>query len=881
MLQSNIIRTKLLVPRSGSETLARQRLYNALDEGSQKRLTLVCAPAGFGKTTLVTSWFRAQSIPSAWISLDERDKNLHGFLSYLWEACIPFIPETAEVMIAGLSAQKDVSAEDNCIRLINAVAQSESPLTLVLDDYHMIEEPDIHNFVRLLVQDAPPDLNLIITTRSDPPLQLAKLRAKSDLLELRSSDLVFNSDEFKSFITSNSSLSFSEEQIQTLHAKTDGWITAARLALLSISSQDQISDFIDSFGGTDRHIMDYLIEEVLDHLDDETRSFLYRTSILGRLNARLCDHLLGWQSSSSILDKLEKQNLFIVSLDNQRNWYRYHPLIAQILQHRLNAQHGQDLPGLHHRASEWFSNEENISEAIYHATQADDVSLVAELIRENGGRMLQKARLVELSEWFSLLDDADIRKDSLLCLNLAWTLLLMGDLAGARDYTQQAVENPPGDFGLENIPASISAIEAYLALFSGNPGESIAAAQQAMTLYDDEDHSSISVVAFVLGNALALAGLPREAIAAHSQAIRSARTIRNVHIELPAKNATASLLCSMGQLNAGQEIYEDNLSRYSNSASMPVPLATSHFGLAETLLYRLEYAEASSLVKKGLEIADRWGNAEAAIHAYLVELHVNLVHGKHGKARRSLDKVEELLVQRNHQYQAMSNVHAAHIQFLLVGENVPAARSYLDQNQVGLKGEPQPHRIPEYLGEIQVLLAEGEAALALKYAQRLVEPCQKAEKFIFLIYLDLLQAAALSMQGQSEPALACLKTALDRSLEQRILRPFLTVHAYIKDLIARLSKGADEQLNSFLSRIELESSASGIMDTDGGLVEKLSKRELEVLQLLARGLTNDELANQLFVSIATVKTHLLHIYAKLDVKNRTSAIDRARQLGLV
>lgn len=880
MHQQGIIRTKLLVPRSGEQALARERLFQAMETGRQRRLVLVCAPAGFGKTTLVTSWINAGKHPCAWISLDERDRNLHGFLSYLWEACLPYIPDTAQVMIAALSGQKEISIEDNSIRLINALSELEAPLTLVLDDYHTIENSEIHNFVRLLIQDAPPELNLILTTRSDPPLQLAKLRAKSDLLEIRSNDLVFNASEFKDFMHENSSLVFSEEQLQQLHTKTEGWITAARLALLSISDEREIPTFIKEFGGTDRHIMDYLMEEVLNHLQDDTKNFLYKTSILARLNAELCDHLMDWKSSLGILEQLENQNLFIVPLDNQRRWFRYHPLIAQILQHRLQVQHGDVISGLHRRASEWFREQENISEAIYHANEAGDSALIAELIRKNSGRMLQEARLVELSQWYEHLYDLDIRSDSSLCINLAWTLLLMGDLGGARDYLQQITENPKVEPDPDNIPASVAAIEAYLALFSGDPVKAISAAQEALDLYEDDDHDSISVVAFILGSALSLAGRSQAAMAAHDRAIRSAELAGSIHIELPARNARIVLEGLRGRFRAARASYEVILERYAGTALPPPPLALTHIGLADLLLDHLELKEAARHAELGMEIAKRWGNSEGMIHAQLVMLVVHMVLGKLDLAKASARRVDELLAQRGHQYHRMANVHGIFIHLFLAEEDQEAARAYLEAHDLGLKGEPALQRMMEYFAEITLLLKEGNHIKALQNAKKLMGPCEADGRLIFTHILNLLSAAAAAEAGDEEAALKHMQQALPLAVEEKIYRPFLVVYHHLTRLIPLLPE-QDDETTAFLARMELESSKTGLLETEDGLVERLSSRELEVLRLLARGLSNEELAKQLFVSLATIKTHLQHIYAKLDVKNRTAAVEQARKLGLV
>ena len=881
MLPANIIRTKLLIPQISDETLARKRLLDALDIGSSKRLTLICAPPGFGKTTLVSNWVLTNKHPTAWISLDTRDNTLHGFLSYIWEALAVFIPDQAAIMISGLSSEKKISSESHLVNLINAISEYIKPLTLVLDDYHTIDNQDIHAFIRLLIQDAPSNLNFMITSRSDPPMPLGRLRGKSELLELRSRDLAFTREEFEQFMRDSSIIHFNEEQLDKLYLKTEGWITGARLALLSISSNTDMPSFLENFGGTDRNIMDYLMEEVLDHLNDEIQTFVLKTSMLERLNHDLCDYVLNWTSSDRILEFLEKQNLFLTPLDNHRTWFRYHPLFSQILKHRQLSRNADEMATLHTRASQWFSEQGDISEAIYHAAEAKNESIIADLIKENGARMLQSARLVELSDWFTLLSEDRIKSDPELCIDMSWTQLLMGELTQARLYAQYASENSLPINDPENIPANLAAIEAYLALFSGQPTACISAAKRALDLFEQDEHSGISVVAFVLGNALSLVGQSQPALVAFEKAIYSAEEIQNIHIELPAKNAAASLTRLMGQLQNAQDRYEQILEHYSKTPTPPLPIATSYIGLGEIYLDHFDLPQALKYVSMGLEIADRWGNSEAKIHGYLAMTQVHIAKQKWEQADLSLKTVDDLLKQRNNQYHRLAQVHAVHVQLRLARSDVKAARAYLNQQNIGLSPQVLPHLLVDYLTELRVLLAEMDLDQALENTHQVRGMSEQSAKTMYVIELHLLQACVLSQLGKVEESKSSFKYALALASKEWVLRPFIEVGTLLNELISNMGKTSDSHQSKFLSRLSLEISSTKILETDSGLVEKLSPREMEVLRHLVGGLSNDELAKTLFVSLSTVKTHLLHIYAKLDVKNRTAAIDRARKLGLV
>ena len=881
MLASNIILTKLLVPQSSDKTYTRKRLFDLLDSGLEKRLILVCAPAGYGKTTLVASWINAHKHPVGWISLDDRDNTFHRFLSYLWEATTTFIPEQAKVMVAGLSADKQISSENNLASLINAVSEYGEPFPLVLDDYHAVQNQEIHNFVKQLIQDAPPNLNLMITTRSDPPMQLGRFRGKSELLELRSRDLAFTKEEFRQFITGNSHLELNPNQLDLLYIQTEGWITGASLALLSMSTNTDMASFLEHFGGTDRNIMDYLIEEVLDNLDDETHAFLLKTSILDRLNRALCDYLLEGETSGKILEILEKQNLFITPLDTHRTWYRFHPLFAQILKHRLESRNADEIASLHIRASEWFRDQGDISEAIYHAAAIGSEPIIMDLIKENGGRMLQTARLVDLSNWFSLLSEESIKADPVLCVNLSWTLLLLGELDRARQYKQYAYECTIREPDLENIPANLAAIEAYLALFSGQPGESIAAAQKALELFANDEHSGISVVAFALGNALTMAGRSAEALSAYEQAVYSAQQANNIHIEFPAQHGAASQKRIMGQLKAAEREYQDILNRYSKTSLSPLPLATSYVGLGEVFMDRLEISPAMKSIQQGLEIAERWGNSDAKIHGYLSMANLHLAQKKIRLASPYLEQVDILLKLRDNRYHKLAQVHATRVQYLLAHSNVQQARQYLDQQELSLHAQVQPHRIVEYLTEVKVLLAEGEIHQARINLDTVASVYESTANLRYLLELRILKSVILSRLSQEDAAHQAFSQALDLAAREMILRPFVEVGQHLSDLISLAEKSASPKHQHFLSRVRLEIHTSNILRTEEGLIEKLSSREQEVLALLAEGLTNAELSTQLFVSLSTIKTHLLHIFAKLNVKNRTSAIEKARQLGLL
>lgn len=881
MPDSNLILTKLLVPQSSAKTFSRKRLFDLLERGLEKRLILVCAPAGYGKTTLVASWIGAHEHPVGWISLDARDNTLHGFLSYLWEATMSFNPEQAKIMVAGLSSEKRISSENNLTSLVNAVSEYGEQVTLVLDDYHTIENQEIHGFIKQMIQDAPPNLNLVITTRSDPPIQLGRFRGKSELLELRSRDLAFTEDEFRQFISANTHLELTNQQLDLLYTQTEGWITGASLALLSMPSNTDMAAFLEHFGGTDRNIMDYLIEEVLDQLDDEIHSFLLKTSILDRLSRELCDYLLQVSSSGRILEVLEKQNLFITPLDTHRTWYRFHPLFAQILKHRLASRGVDDIAPLHTRASEWFRDQGELSEAIYHAAASADESMIMDLIKANSGRMLQTARLVELSDWFSLLREETIKTDPVLCMNMSWTLLLMGELTRAREYAELASECATTGLDHENVRANLATIKAYLALFSGQIGESITAAQSALELFKNDEHNGISVAAFTLGNALTIAGRSSEALSAYEQAVYSAQQSNNIHIELPAQHAAASQKRLMGQLQAAEREYHDIFSRYSGTSLSPLPLATSYVGLGEVFTDRLEISPALKSIQQGLEIAERWGNSDAKIHGYLSMAILHLAQKKISLASPYLEQVDALLKLRDNRYHKIAHVHATRVQYLLAHSNIQKARQYLDQHELALDSQVQHHRILEYLTEVKVLLAEGEIHEALINLDRVFAGYESTANLRYLLDIILIRAVALSKLSQEDKAQQAFSQALDLAVQEMILRPFVELGQHLSDLISITDKSAPPKHQQFLARVRVEINTSSILRTEDGLIEKLSSREQEVLVLLAEGLTNAELSKQLFVSLSTIKTHLLHIFTKLNVKNRTSAIERARQLGLL
>jgi LuxR family maltose regulon positive regulatory protein len=908
----------------------RPHLIQQLEEGLQlgRRMTLVSAPAGFGKTTLLSDWLRQVDRPVAWLSLDDGDNDPARFLTYLIAALQQIDPAMGLSAQATLQAAFPLPLEPLLTTLVNDIVATSERFILVLDDYHVIETSAIHKAVSFLLDHMPPldrGAHLVFATRADPPLPLARLRGRGQLTELHAAELRFTSSEAGAYFNGAMALDLSVEHVAALEQRTEGWIVGMQLAALalqgtiSLQGHENVAGFIRAFSGSQRYVLDYLTEEVLVRQPQEIQEFLLQTSILDRLTGPLCDavrfggakapstsagtavRLGGTQTPSSaqstavrtgeadtgavasqaVLEALEASNLFLVPLDEERRWYRYHRLFADLLRQRMRQERPELVPQLHRRASEWYQANEWYSDAVHHSLAAGDEERAAELIGQKGWAMLVRGEMRELLGWLNSLPQDLVSSRPQLGMIRAWALALTGQW--------NEVEQSLAQIGDGHVPGEMAALQAYVASVQGDVPRTIALCKQASEALPERKWFSRSFVALSLGIAYFAGGQPRAASKALSEAIELCRTsglaymMQGTMIELGLVQQTA------GSLHEAAQTCRRALELGTGQDVRPVP----NVGRAYVCLAKVHYEwndldRALQYVTKGIELTELGGFTSAQLFGYAWLAEVCLARGDMEAASQALEKADRLI--QRHRYAGLSGTLTnLRVRSWLRSGDLTAASSWLQEHPPGAEDVPDYPQQIEQLTAARVLLGLNQPARALESLHLLQDLAEEAGRMWSLIGILLLQAQALQMQDDWDQALPKLERALFLAEPEGYVRTFIDEGEPMARLLRRalaegfggtethgiVSEYASRLLAAFGNPPQVAS------PKEQALVEPLSEREMEVLRLVAGGLSNREIADALVVAVSTVKSHINHIYGKLDVKNRVEAIARARTLELL
>ena len=891
-----LLKTKFYIPPPRPNLVSRPRLIQRLDEGLRlgRRITLVSAPAGFGKTTLLSEWIASSERSVAWVSLDEGDNDPVRFLTYLVGALqgvdeaigqsVEDILQSPQLASAATAPTDQVAwIEVPMAALISDVTAATAALVLVLDDYHLISAAPVHRTLRFLIDHQPPSMHIVISTREDPPLSLPRLRVRGQMTEVRERDLRFTEEEATAFLNRTMELHLSSEVVAALEARTEGWIAGLQLAALSLREREDASAFVAAFTGDDRHVVDYLIEEVLDRQPEAVQTFLLHTSILNRLSAPLCDALicdLGLPASSQeFLERLDATNLFLVPLDNRREWYRYHHLFADLLTSCLRqATSPERFQELHRRAGQWHQEHGSLEEAIKHTLAAQDFERAALTIGENLLTMLYRNEPPTLLTWIHKLPES-VRSRPWINIYHAWTLALIGqaDQAEAliQDTEQYAQPDGPGSADLLGI---IAAARAYLASLRGDSDHAIELAHVAEEYLPEDNLQAHSAVALTLAEA----HFARDDMDGASQALSHMMAIGK-HLDLPLLTVLgmcdlASVKKVQGRLHEADDLYGQvhqlMLAQGGMRSRVSCPF---EIGLGDLLRERNDLEAAHEHVVTGIELGQRFGLPSDLVLGYITLMRVLQARGDAGGALDALREAEQTVGAYDIHRSAVIQLNAWRIMQRLAVADLEAASRLANEC-----GDSEPERI----AVARVRVAQGRLDEALRLLDRQRIAAKDGGRAGRLVEILTLQAAALLAQGRRDQALTALEQALTLARPEGYVRLFLD--APIGELLRQLAaKGtAVDTVGQILAALRKE---RGTQDQGPGLgtspspplVEPLSERELEVLRLLAVGLSNKEIAETLVIAASTVKQHLKNIYGKLDVHNRTQAANLARDLDLL
>ena len=898
-----LLGTKLHLPAARRELVPRPRLTDALSLGSARpRLVLVSAPAGFGKTTLLSQWLSHDDELAgrvAWLSLDGGDNDPGRFLAHLVASLCAVDPDAVANTTALVESGGDVASEAVLVSLVNDLDEVDGPTVLALDDYHVIDQPEVHDAVEFLLEHLPPRATLAMATRADPPLPLARLRARAELVELRTSDLCFTTAEADAFLNGVMGLGISSDQVEALDARTEGWAAGLQLAGLSMRGRDRTAGFVEAFTGSHRFVLDYLVEEVVGRLPEDLHEFLLATSVLDQLTGPLCDALSGRADGAQALERLDRDNLFVVPLDDQRQWYRYHHLFADALRSRLAAEDPERARRLHLTASSWYAGRGLHEEAIGHALAGGDAEEAAELIEAALPEAQRLRRSRTIVDWMRSLPNEVVQRHPVLGVASAWMSLLAGDLDGVEarlldaEHALAAMPDQPAaptaDDALRSVPAWIAIYRASVAQARGDAAATAEQARRALDLAGPEDHFARGGAAGFLGLAAWASGDLDVAVDTFTQAVRSLGAAGNLADELGSTVVLADIWQARGHPAKAGRLYDEALRTAEEHPG--VPLATTgdlHVGLADVLR---EHGELDA-AEHHLQAA--WALGEAA----------SLPENRHRwhlarafllRAREDLDGAVTELERASSLYLPgffpdVRPIPAVLARIQISQERLAEAWDWAHEHHVAVTDDLSYLAEFGHLTLARLLIAQHRAdddpagledALAL--LDRLLNRAHKAGRGGTVIDVHVLRALAHDARGERHEALAQLDHAVAEGVPNGYARLFLDEGAPMKELL----QAAEARPGSRgLVRAVLGAGASGagkatVPRAATPLLDGLSEREVEVLQLLATSLTGPEIARQLFMSINTFRTHSRHIFTKLDVKTRRAAVLRAAQLGLV
>ena len=903
-MSTPILATKLYVPPPRANLVLRPRLIERLNEGlsSGCTLALVSASAGFGKTTLVSEWVAGCGRPVAWLSLDKGDNDPTRFLTYLVAALQTIAANIGAGVLRTLQSPQPPSPESLLTILLNEITTLPKDFVLVLDDYHVIDAKPVDEALTFLLEHLPPQMHLVIATREDPDLPLARLRARSQMTELRAADLRFTPAEAADFLNRMMGLNLRDADLAALEARTEGWIAGLQLAALSMQGRSDTASFIRSFTGSHHFILDYLVEEVLQHQPEHVHIFLLQTAILDRLCSPLCDAVTGRDDGRGMLEALERGNLFVIPLDDQRQWYRYHHLFAEVLQAHLVEAQPEQVSNLHQRASAWHEQNGLPSDAIRHALAAEDFERAAGLIELAWSAMDRSHQSSTWLGWVKALPDGLIRVRPVLSVGYAWALLDGGELEAseARLHDAERWLHTPTDKIVvvdkelfRSLSASIATARAYRSLALGNVPGTVKYAQQALALTPEDD-----LVRYV--QATSLLGLAQYAsgdLAAAERSLADFQTYLRKAGEIQTLIGITFLLAdirvALGRLHEAEGSYQQSL-RLATGQGEPVPLGTPDLyrGLGELRIEWGDLEAAAQHLLTSQKLGEQAPSTDWPHRLCVSQARLKEAQGDLDSALALLDEAERVYVRA-----PLPDVHpvaALRARVWLKQGKLVEAQRWAREQGLSVDDDIRYTREFEYITLARVLIAAGkndrEAGSldeATRLLGRLLQAAETGGRMSSAIQILLLQALAFQAQDKLPHALAPLERALALAEPEGYVRIFVDEGEAMRLLIEEQSRDRDTPLSGYADRLlaafprPVAAPESAIMQHESDMIEPLSERELEVLKLLRSELSGPEIAQQLIVSLNTLRTHTKSIFNKLGVNSRRAAIRRAEELDLV
>ena len=875
-----------------------------MNRGARSKLTLISAPPGFGKTTLLAEWLAGPSAKSqdiAWLSLDQNDNHPPTFWTYAFSALETVRPGVDKGgAISMLQSPQPPPIETLLVMVLNELSADSNDLVLVLDDYHVIESAPIHAGIGFLIDHLPAQMHLMMASRADPAVPLPRLRARGELTEVRAADLRFTPEEAADFLNGAMGLDLTPDDVAALESRTEGWIAALQLAALSIQGREDVTPFIGAFTGNDRYIVDYLVEEVLKRQPAPVREFLLRTSILERLTAPLCDAVTGQHGAKAMLETLERSNLFVVPLDDNRQWYRYHHLFADVLRAHLVEEMTDEMSAIHGRASEWYDQNGQRSDAIRSALAANDFRRAAGLVELEAQTAVRDHQPDRLIEWLKRIPDDLIRSMPVLCTYLSLALQGSGDLDGSAarlkdaerwmaDGADSAGMIVVDQDGFASLPSRMALSAGYLAIASGDAASTAKHARRALALLPEDEHHWRGTGAALLALALWVSGDLAAAQPFHAEGLARLERSGDIGLAIMSGYHGAELLKAQGRLTEARRQYERSLQLAIRHGDSVMPRAANlHFGLSELCCEYDDLEDADRHLQQGEALGT--STPRTPYRFCLARARLQECLGDLDGAFAMLDEAERLHVRG-----AVPDVRPAATWKVRVRVAQGRLAEAVDWTRaVGLSVEDDPDYAREYqhITLARVLIAnyrsDGDVDAVCKVARLLERLRQAAEgggRTGAVIEVLNLQAIVCQALDDVPTALLHLEQALTLAEPAGYVRTFVDEGTPMRDL---LRHAVGQGIGGAYSRRLLaafEAPRATVPSPSkrnvGGLAEPLTTREIEILRLVAAGMRNQEIADHLVISLPTVKRHIANTYGKLYVGHRTEAVARANELNLL
>jgi len=917
-LENQLLTTKFYVPVSLGPLLSRPRLTSLLNESLKYPLTLVSAAAGFGKTTLLSTW--SQSLPAnhprvAWVSLDEEDNEPRLFWTYILTAFNKQLPGRFSSLLALLQSPQSPPLSTLLAELINLLVEQTDHFLLILDDYQVITEPQVHSTLSYLVEHLPAQLRIILSTRADPPLPLVQLRARGHMLEVRTDQLRCTAAETGAFFQVVMGIQFPEETTQEVTVRTEGWLVGLQLLTLSLPEQANPLSLLKEVSGDQRYILDYLTQVILQQQSQEMRMFLLSTSILGQLSASLCDAVMEQTGSQRALEQLERANLFVVSLDSKRQWYRYHALFAEVLSYWLEQTQPDFMLTLHHRASLWYAEHGQTTQAILHALHAKEWDLVADLIEGMSSQLLRLAwgvslhKLTILHQWLKQLPTEIVGSRPLLCLActvMLWTVasssmqqawLSTAEATLTASLTAQ-MHDEASSKTIRDLLGSVIGFRAVLQSYQQHAEAALPLCQQALSLLSEHNFLARCQVAVaqVWAYSNSVANDASAAMESSLQAIALAEAAGQPTLIIGMMGVAVVQMLGMGRLSEIQRLAQQAMQLGEQPGGCKLPdVSLLAFYQAEVWRERNQLDAACSLMEEAISLGEQlesFASFGSIFYGYALSLRVRLSRGELDAACAVLRKIEDIgrsMEPSLYLLVCSCFVVTDQVRLWLACGELDRATHWAEQLEIKESHGTPFTREREEATRVRILLATGQPTLALQRLEPVLHRATTGQRWGHVIEIRLLQALAYQMLQEEMQALQALSEAVRLAEPEGYIRSFVDEGVPMETLFYQLRKrerkdGPTPYLDTVIAAFQQERRAgiqAGEPTMAQLLPEPLSERELEVLQLLVQGMSNLEIAQQLVIAVDTVKRHMSHIFSKLGVHNRMQAERQARELGLL